>query len=279
MLDAVHRIIQQLLKNMMCTEEFPTFDSPELPDSPSFPDSPSVEQAIQELYPHDLADTDSVRQSFFVFLSKPKPEVGCEFKYVSSMFYSEFSTWGGSVVQLAKMCACDLHTVHHTLTLFLKFLHQGDVCVDTAQQWADLYWQRMACMWIAFKYSDSEFDDIESFTADEHERKLLVAAEMQVMRAVNYELAPPPDYLGMLGVLLNALPEVMDRALHMFMSFSAHPAQWYGLSYISICSACIVAARETLDGRPEIYVHQLRQLHNPDIPELVALAEKVIHFA
>jgi hypothetical protein len=213
-----------------------------------------------------------------MFIAKPAPELGCAFNYASDMFYTEFSAWGGSVVQLAKMCECDLHTVHHTITLFLKFLHRGDGRVDTGEQWADLYWQRMACMWIAFKYSDSGFDDIESFTTDEHERKMLVCAEMQVMRTVDYELAPPPDYMGMLGVLLNALPEVMDRALRMFMNFSAHPAHWYGMSYISICSACILAARESLDGRPEIYIHQLRQLHNPDIPVLIALAERVIRF-
>jgi hypothetical protein len=268
----VHRIIQHLLTKMMCTEELPMFDSPELPASPS------VEQAIRELYPHDRADTEAVRQSFAMFIAKPAPELGCAFNYASDMFYTEFSAWGGSVVQLAKMCECDLHTVHHTITLFLKFLHRGDGRVDTVEQWADLYWQRMACMWIAFKYSDSGFDDIESFTTDEHERKMLVCAEMQVMRTVDYELAPPPDYMGMLGVLLNALPEVMDRALRMFMNFSAHPAHWYGMSYISICSACILAARESLDGRPEIYIHQLRQLHNPDIPVLIALAERVIRF-
>ena len=249
------------------------FASPEYPESPEYPD---VYRVMQELYPSIGVAVESMtttRDTFDLLMSEPRPMR--EFKYESNVFSFKFSSWVLSTAQVMRMVGGDIHAMHHTTALFLKYLHRDPKPISIEAHWNAFHWHRVACFWIALKYSDVDFEDITLLVTNAREKTALIAAEIEVMRVVNYELAPPPDYMYLLGVLLSVPDTVMDRARDLLMLASSHPSKFYDTPYVVTCSACIVAARENLDGRSEIYVDQLRRLDIPT-PFLLLLAERVL---
>lgn len=270
--------IFKMIQDMICREDF-SFYSPICScasplESPM--ESPDVDAALQELYPSPNATESitTVRDTFDLVMSEERaPGV---FAYNSNVFSFEFYSWVSTISQVAPILECDMHAVHHATTLFLKYLHREPKPMSTQAHWKALHWQRVACMWLALKYSDAEFEDITLLATIEREKAALIAAEIDVMRVVNYELAPPPDYLSLLGILLEVPAAVLDRARELLMTASAHPSKFYTTPYVVTCSACIVAARESLDGRPELYVDRIRELDIANTPFLLLLSERVL---
>jgi hypothetical protein len=96
--------------------------------------------------------------------------------------------------RFADMTRCDPNVVTHAVTLFLKYNHPTNV-MRTKTRWFAFEWQRTACLWIALKFSDSDRDEIDPFVATEGDKRMLIAAEVDVMRFLDYQMSAPPDYM------------------------------------------------------------------------------------
>jgi hypothetical protein len=243
--------------------------------------SPDVDQARRTLGVDQPApeSKEVVKDAFDVVINK---KTSVAFKYFPDPLSVEFGSWVDSVLQFANMFSVEACTVHHTLTLFINYIHpMPDIL--TKSEWDGLHWQRFACLWIALKFCDADYDNIELFVTSEKEKKLLIDAEMEVMRGLNYNMAKPPDYMYMLSVLLEVSPVVMDQAYDFLLGFIRMPAQWYAVPHVKLCSACIVAAREHLDGRctdlpTEAFVKNIVDLGVDDIESLLYLSGNILQY-
>jgi hypothetical protein len=267
----------------VATPEIIDVDSPDVDrvrQEVATPEIVDVDSTMEELYPSVSESIPEVLHTFRLFMNRPQPEIGRVCKYNSEVFVGSLSTWVTMIDKFARAVDCEIHTVHHATSLFLNFIHRDIVCdnvsIETRDQWKTFHWHRIACMWIALKYSDSDFDDVSLIVTNDDNQKLLISAEMEVMRVVNHELAPPPDYISMLGVLLGVPEQIMDAAVRLYTTVCGIPSEWYNVPYVTISAACIVVAKERTDGRPEVYVRIIQQLNIIDTPRLLELSERIL---
>lgn len=245
---------------MLCHEELSDF-------------SPDVDQAVRSLNesqnpPHSLETRCVVKDAFDAAMAKGSPH-----SKLCDVVPNDFGPWVDSVSQFVNMMRCDSRCVHHTLTLFLKYTHSL-----TRIQWNSLYWHRLACLWIAIKYTNSDFDEIHLFVVKPGAKRSLIAAEIDVMRGVNYEMAAPPDYMYMLGVLLEVPPSIMIIASTFFDTLLKTPLLWVGVPHVLVCAACIVAACEDQNGptTTEMLTPKIVELGVADTRTLLSFSEKVL---
>ena len=253
-------------------------------------ESPDVNMALESLSDgkdsynpddHIVRDTpEMIMDSFQVWLPKSS-NVGGVFEYGTSVFVNEFPGWVQMCDGFVKMEHCDTHVVYHAVFLFLKYIHhQSDLCIDTKFQWRDLYWHRLACMWIALKFSDSDYDDLDLLHVSKEDKSLIKVSERHVMEGVNFELGAPADYMYLFGEILSVHPSVMATAHTLLLTFIERPYEWYHIHHATICGACIVASRGYLvhddSTTVEEYAHRICELLDVNTVELLHLADLVL---
>lgn len=210
-----------------------------------------------------------------------------EYHYNSAYSASQMSDWVDYLETYVKSAGIEDHqcVIRHAVWIFVRYINTVKVRSEYALKipcdgWRQWTHHRNACLWIALKFEDLRYEDIDVFLTRADSREDLVSAEVDVLTELGFGVGPPKDFMPLMAVILGLPDRVVHEAQEILTRFAARPNLWVGKSNALVCAATIVATLEVTGGdRCDSFSHvyKLRDLGVGSVPDLYDMADVVLN--